>query len=107
MAACTRTGTAKSLPPTTRICFVVRSSKRSNDPSDAVVACYGTSRPELQVLFSRSLDSCVAELPSEQRERIAPSHESMLSLAKCTNFRLFDRVGKTPSQLAACLPTKP
>lgn len=68
--------------------------------------CYGASRSELVAVFNQALAQCFEALPANQKDRVLPTQAIAQSLAACANKALFAHAGKTPAELAACLPSK-
>jgi TPR repeat protein len=73
---------------------------------ERTLRCYGASRPKLLAALNASLGRCFQALPVDQRDRVVPSQAFMQSLVSCANGGLFERVGKSPAELVACLPSK-
>jgi hypothetical protein len=76
---------------------------KANTFDQKTLSCYGKSRQELLAAFNISLGECFQELPADQRERVIPTQSFIQDLARCTNTRLFQRVGTSSTELLACL----
>lgn len=71
---------------------------------DKVFLCYGLSRSELTVVISAGLKICFDKSLAKEGENFHYGKINFDEIVVCSNERLFDSIGKSREEVAACLP---
>lgn len=71
---------------------------------DKVFLCYGLPKAELTAVISAGLKFCYDKLLANEEEFFPYSKMNMDEIGVCSNERLFDAIGKSRAEVAACLP---